>query len=655
VVAAVVFAAAVVYAILAAILSPVSIDARDDAPLLFLLAAGLILLLGWWRDRARRSAAEEAERRERERLVNELHEAREELGTARENEEAHRRESERLESRLKESEKELGRERYLRTRSERAYQAQRDWHRELHNEVLRLSRERGTLGDPHDVPTMVLRLVRTLVDAEKGLLFLRQDEDGDGRLDLVASEGFDHDPEDSALVQRFAREVIEHDRTVREENPQDAEPGKRTEADEEIENLVAVPIYLRDEFSGVVVCANNPEGFAEHDDELLLAVGQHAGAVLHNTRLRGELRTSYLATVGVLADAIQVKDPLVRGHSDEVSRYVAAVADRLDLPPARREELVFASLLHDIGKIGISERILLKPAGLTPDERVVINLHPRIGYRLLQQVPALRPISPAVLHYHERFDGEGYPSGLRGKEIPLEARIIGVADAFSAMVSDRPYRGAMTPEEACAELERCAGTQFDPEVVRVFVEEVRRNPLALEEEAVAVGDPELEVRRDGDEPVLGHGPLAVIDNLTLLYTRRYLHETADAEAQRARVQGRPFGVVLVELTRIPEVNASKGYAAGDEEIRAAAVVVQRVAAAYGGTACRYGGNRLAVIIPASDEPSAERLATEVAAELGDGGFAAQTASASWRPEDTGTAVIARARVSLGDQRAIGQR
>lgn len=164
----------------------------------------------------------------------------------------------------------------------------------------------------------------------------------------------------------------------------------------------------------------------------------------------------------------------------------------------RRSWLVFGSLLHDIGKIGISKRILLKPAALTPEVRAVVELHPRIGYRLVQRVPALRSIAPAILHHHEHFDG-GYPSGLRGEQIPLEARIIGVADAFSAMVSDRTYRAPLSPDDACAELERCAGTQFDPGIVRVFVEEVRRKPLVVVDKAQIVDDPELEVRREAGE------------------------------------------------------------------------------------------------------------------------------------------------------------
>jgi HD-GYP domain-containing protein (c-di-GMP phosphodiesterase class II) len=216
-------------------------------------------------------------------------------------------------------------------------------------------RERGSLGDPSAVPSMVLRLARTLLGAEKGLLLWGRDKDGDGKLDFAAAEGFEQDPETSVIAQRFAEEVLESDQTVREQNPGEVEAGQRPESDEEIENLVAIPIYLQDAFEGVVVCANNPEGFDDYDDEVLLSVGNQAGAaVLQNARFQEELRASYLATVSVLADAIEVKDPSLGGHSEEVSRYVAAVAGRFDLAQRRREELLFGSLLHDIGKIGIN-------------------------------------------------------------------------------------------------------------------------------------------------------------------------------------------------------------------------------------------------------------------------------------------------------------
>jgi HD-GYP domain-containing protein (c-di-GMP phosphodiesterase class II) len=140
---------------------------------------------------------------------------------------------------------------------------------------------------------------------------------------------------------------------------------------------------------------------------------------------------------------------------------------------------VFGSLLHDLGKIGISERILLKPAALTPEERGVIELHPRIGHRLVERVEALEPIADAILHHHERWDGGGYPDGLAGEDISLEARIICVADSFSAMTADRPYRRRMPLDEACAELERCAGTQFDPRVVDAFRVVLARSAVAV--------------------------------------------------------------------------------------------------------------------------------------------------------------------------------
>src|SRR5436305_2384807 len=302
----------------------------------------------------------------------------------------------------------LEHERERRTRVEAAREAEQSWNRELRSQIVHMHRERGLLGDTDDMRALVLHIAVTLLEAEKGLLLMRADRDGDGKLDMICSEGFEEDPRESALAQRFASEVIERDQIVREEG-HEAAAENATAADREIENIVAIPVYVQDEFSGVVVCANKPGGFREHDDKVLLALGDHAGAVLENGRLQGDLRTAYVSTVRLLADAIQAKDPFLRGHSDEVSEYVARVADRLGIDPKRRAEPLFGSLLHDVGKLGISERLLLKPAALTPEERGVIELHPRIGYRLVQQVRALEPIAAAVLHHHERWDGAGYP------------------------------------------------------------------------------------------------------------------------------------------------------------------------------------------------------------------------------------------------------
>jgi diguanylate cyclase (GGDEF)-like protein len=155
---------------------------------------------------------------------------------------------------------------------------------------------------------------------------------------------------------------------------------------------------------------------------------------------------------------------------------------------------------------------------------------------------------------------------------------------------------------------------LDPGIVRVFVEEVRRKPPVVENKAQIAHDPELEVRREAGDPVPGQGPLASIDNLTMLYTRRHLREVANAEAHRVELQDRPFGVVLVELARVADINRLRGYAVGDEEIRTTARTLQTIAVRRQSTACRYSGCRLALVVPDSDEASTGLPATETAEE-----------------------------------------
>ena len=546
-----------------------------------------------------------------------------------------------------EADRRLQSERRSREVVERARRAERQWAQELRSQVASLHREGGALSNPDDIPGLVLQTAMSLVDADKGLLLRR--EDG-GRLSVGRHMGFEHDPEDSALARSFAERVLKHDETVRENDEGALDAASRTPADDEIDNIVAIPIYVRDEFGGAVVLANKDGGFDEYEDEVLLALGDHAGAVLDNARLREELRSAYLATVQMLGDAIAAKDPFLGGHSREVSGYVASVAARLGVEPRRREELIFGSLLHDIGKIGISERILLKPARLTDEERAIIELHPRIGYRLVSKIPALEPIAAGVLHHHERFDGGGYPARLRGEQIPIEARIIAVADSFSAMTQDRPYRARMSIAAACAELERCAGTQFDPEVVRVFVEEVRRGPEPWADGdggdlGEALGDPELTLHRSDGEPLLGSGTMAIIDNLTLLYSHRYLHEAAAAEAQRAEVQGRPFALALVQLTGLAAVNEREGHAAGDAVIQAAARAVQRAASRCAGTACRYSGDRLALLMPGADGAQAEECVRGLLADW-PGSIPVRHGLAVWQPGQRGAEVVTAARTAL---------
>ena len=652
-------------------------NATDDILPLLLSIGAALAIGGWWlerrsskelregrqEERDRLDAELERVRSERQRAASELDESRSrlernsselerirsELERSRAESDEGRQEIERLreESRvqLQERDETLSRQRELVERVGRARRSEREWTRELREQIDRLQRERGLLGHrPEDVRELVLRTARTLLEAEKALMLSRSDGNGDGRLDLIRHEGFEHDPTDSAIAQRFAEEVLDRETILREDQPDEPSNGA-SPADREIKNLAAFPIYIRADFSGVVVCSNREGGFEEIEDDVLLALGDHAGAVLDNARLHDELRNGYLATVRMLADAIEAKDPFLRLHSDEVSSYVAAVAERLALDPRRREELVFASLLHDVGKIGISERILLKPGPLTQEERSVVELHPRIGCRLVEQVPALASMAEAILHHHERFDGDGYPSGIAGEQIPLEGRIICVADCFSAMTSERPYRSAMSAEEACAELERCAGTQFDPRVVRAFTEEVRRRPPEFDGDAVRP-DPEIESLRGEGERVLGLGSLAVTDSLTLLYSHRRFHDAVAAAAERAVLQRRPFAVVLIELTALSRVNEAQGYAAGDALIIATARIVERAASRAEGEAFRHGGPRLGMLLPGVELEAARMLAAELTAELAAHEIDTRIGTACWAEGTSGEDILARARLEL---------
>jgi len=179
-------------------------------------------------------------------------------------------------------------------------------------------------------------------------------------------------------------------------------------------------------------------------------------------------RVARFRAAASLARAVDSRDAYTGSHSDRVASLSAQIADQLDLSADEIELTRLAGSLHDLGKLAIPEEILRKPASLSDAERLVLERHPQIGYRMLESL-GVDPIADWVLHHHERWDGGGYPDGLAGERIPLGARIIFVADAFDAMTSDRLYRPALSVDDAVAEMERCAGTQFDPDVVNAFL------------------------------------------------------------------------------------------------------------------------------------------------------------------------------------------
>ena len=184
---------------------------------------------------------------------------------------------------------------------------------------------------------------------------------------------------------------------------------------------------------------------------------------------------SLLATFSA---ALEARDPYLKGHSARVTAFAEGLALTLGWKGRKLEALRLGGSLHDVGKIVVDARILQKPGPLTDAELGQIRRHPVTGARLVESFDDFQPALPYVLHHHERWDGEGYPHRLRGDAIPVEARVLGVADAFDAMTSLRPYRPALTVDQALAELERCAGTQFDPQLARTFVDGWRRGAIA---------------------------------------------------------------------------------------------------------------------------------------------------------------------------------
>ncbi len=209
---------------------------------------------------------------------------------------------------------------------------------------------------------------------------------------------------------------------------------------------------------------------------LSLLVSTAASAVEANF-LNRDLRKSYFQTIKALANAIEARDRYTAGHTDRVYRFAKVIARKMGWNMTRLAQLKTGCLLHDIGKIGVPDAILNKPEFLTDYERNIMMKHPEMGARILKSIPFLEEIIPYILYHHERFDGQGYPFGLKGKDIPVEGRLLAVVDTFDAITSDRPYRPGRPPEAALEELAIHSGTQFDPDIVKIFMKVYREGKI----------------------------------------------------------------------------------------------------------------------------------------------------------------------------------
>ena len=208
---------------------------------------------------------------------------------------------------------------------------------------------------------------------------------------------------------------------------------------------------------------------SSYDTQLIEACAGFLGTFIENVALYDEQHELFMGTLKALTASIDAKDAYTRGHSERVAHLSHRLAQAAGLTPQRCERIRIAGLVHDVGKIGVPEAVLTKPARLTDEEFAFIKRHPEIGHTILRSVTMLSDVLPGVLHHHERFDGRGYPHGLAGDDIPYFARVIAVADTFDAMSSDRSYRKRLSREQVLAEIAKSAGTQLDPEIAAVML------------------------------------------------------------------------------------------------------------------------------------------------------------------------------------------
>lgn len=228
------------------------------------------------------------------------------------------------------------------------------------------------------------------------------------------------------------------------------------------------PLEIQGEAYGLLGVAGNPKNFSAIELEIFCSIGSQAAVAMENANLYAKLHSTFVHTAEALAEAVNSRDPYTGGHTRRVQSYALRMAESLKMEKNELETLRLAAILHDIGKIGIDDAILRKVERLSPEEKRKIQEHPGIGARILGYVEEMKEVIPGVLHHHEWFDGSGYPDGLQGEQIPLQARIVAIVDAFDALTTDRPYRQASSIAEALDILDRNSGSHFDPGLLKIF-------------------------------------------------------------------------------------------------------------------------------------------------------------------------------------------
>ncbi len=340
--------------------------------------------------------------------------------------------------------------------------------------------------DPDRVSELVLKESTAALGADHASLFLI-DEDS-GHLFLHKALGFSEDELDNIKLlgswEVVNDEVVRKKRSLVVNNIRNniLFKDKSLPFSHEklpIRSFLAVPLKKDKKIIGILMVSNSKKPghcFGEQDRNLLLSLSNHIAIALINAKLYKRIKDLFINTVTSLTKTIDAKDPYTGSHSERVMKYAVAIGREMKLKEEVMEDVRLSSLLHDIGKVGIKDDILLKAGNLSLAEKKEIYKHPSIGARIVEAIAGSHNIIRGILEHHERYGGGGYPNGLKGEAISLEARVTAVADAFDALTTDRPYQNRYTGKEAYNQILKGSSARFDPKVVKAFIASFRKHP-----------------------------------------------------------------------------------------------------------------------------------------------------------------------------------
>ncbi len=324
------------------------------------------------------------------------------------------------------------------------------------------------------IVSIILEMARQTVNADRASLVVYQRDSREIKLHLSYSSLEGSAQEELSVADRRAVQWVTHNKQPLyiEELDKSLQFTHYLGDTAQIGSLLAVPFKRKSLVLGVILLTMQPGKtlFSQEDLRFISTLANQASIAVENAQLYDELQNYFADTIRALIAAVEAKDTYTYGHSARVTRYSLMLARQLEINQVELRRLEYLALLHDIGKIGIDEKILRKSTRLSEEEWDVVRNHSVIGGSIVRPIKFLPTGDKIIRHHHERFNGTGYPDGLKGEDIPLFSRIIAVADSFDAMTSLRPYRKTMEPNEALEELKRCSGEQFDPELVELFIQ-----------------------------------------------------------------------------------------------------------------------------------------------------------------------------------------